>query len=451
MCRRMIITPRLSCRIFIAVVIPLTLFALMPAFPAYGQLHMRPVFAPFELSASQGIDREKGSVIIINAALDYRRLVFFKKAGHYESRFRVYVDLGKGGGSGASGEVWEETITVPTYRETRAPSHRALIKKIFPVEPGDYKVKVVIEVIGTSRKYKREMKIRIVGGENGGIQIATPVFFTPGRSREADKPLGGELAFSICSFPSDNGFNPVPGAIYLEFDSWLRMHAGIIAPVENSLARSVIVSIRVIDFKGRIVSYNRKNPAVSETGELGFCVDMNVDHLPIGFYKMEVSVEIPGTDTRTSREEPFVILLNRGLLYEHFPKLISLLSIIADEEELLPLKEAQAGEREEQWHRFWNTRERDSSSPVNQGLSEFLRRMKYSLRAFSKTRPGWETDRGRILIKNGNPDRIQDRSGSQYDLASSYQVWYYNSLGLAYIFQNTMGGGEYRLVDTQMY
>lgn len=443
--------PRLSRPTSMTVLFLLSVSILLTAVPAFGQLQMRPVYAPFELSVSQGIDREKGSLLIINAAIEYRRLVFFKKEGHYESRFRVYVDFGKGKGAGASGEVWEEAVTVQTYAETRAPTLRAMIKKVFPVEPGDYKIEVVIEVIGTSRKYKREMKLSIVGAEEGGIQVATPVFFTPDRTRTKEKPPGGEISFSICSYPSEQGFVPVPGAIYMEFDSWLRIHTGVIAPVGGETGSSVLVSARVTDHNGRMVSYNRSNQMVSESGEAGLCMDLNVDRLPIGFYTVEVSVAIPGTDKRASKEERFVILLNRGLLYEHFPKLISLLSIIADDDEIAALENAPAEQREEEWYRFWENRSPSSSSGVNQGLSEFLRRMKFALRTFSKNRPGWETDRGRILIKHGNPDSIQDRSGSQYDLASSYQLWYYNSLGLVYIFQSTMGGGEYRLVDTQMF
>ncbi|HSG28783.1 MAG TPA: hypothetical protein VLA34_09905, partial [Candidatus Krumholzibacterium sp.] len=58
---------------------------------------------------------------------------------------------------------------------------------------------------------------------------------------------------------------------------------------------------------------------------------------------------------------------------------------------------------------------------------------------------------GKVFIRNGNPDRITDRAGNQYAMGSAYQLWYYDSKGLVYIFQNTMGGGEYRLIDTQMY
>ena len=108
-------------------------------------------------------------------------------------------------------------------------------------------------------------------------------------------------------------------------------------------------------------------------------------------------------------------------------------------------------DRKTEWELFWERRDPTLSENVNEGLGEFLRRVKYALRAFSKSRPGWETDMGKVFIKYGNPNRITDRSGNQYAIGSNYQLWYYDSLGLVYIFQNTMGGGEYRLIDTQIY
>ena len=54
---------------------------------------------------------------------------------------------------------------------------------------------------------------------------------------------------------------------------------------------------------------------------------------------------------------------------------------------------------------------------------------------------------GRIYIRHGPPDNSVDRDGPT--LGSRYRIWYYYSKGLAFIFEDTMGSGLYRLYDTR--
>ncbi len=414
----------------------------------YGQFRASAFGAQFDMAVSQSIDPDKGSIIVVNAAVDYRRLVFFRKDGYYQARYRVYVDIEKKNGRSPAGEVWEESLSVEDYRETRSPNLRSVIRRSFPAGPGEYKVTVIIEIIGASRKYRREEKIRVVGGEEGGIQLSTPTFYMPGAGVEEGRPARDELSFSFCSSPDEQGFVQIPGAVYVEFDSWMRIHTGMILPGDGGEKTSL--ACRITDAGGRTIAYNRQD--IYATGQIvESCFDIDADHLPIGFYNFSVSAVRGDAEERTTKEEPFVILLNKGLFYENFPSLLSLLSIIAEDDELSALEESPVEDRKAEWDRFWDRRSPTVDGEVNEGLSEFLRRVKFTLRTFSRRRPGWETDMGKVFIRNGNPDRITDRSGNQYAMGSAYQLWYYDSKGLVYIFQNTMGGGEYRLIDTQMY
>ncbi|MBU8921595.1 MAG: GWxTD domain-containing protein [Bacteroidales bacterium] len=442
-------TPRQSSGSSIPLLLIVSALLVLYSTETCGQLRMRATNAQFEMAVSQGLDGETGSLILVNAAINYRKLVFFRRKEHFEARYRVYVDIENKDGDEPAGEVWEESVVVSTYKETRSPNLRAIIRKSFPAGPGEYKVKVIFEVTGTSRKYKREEKIRIVGGEEGAIQVSSPLFFTPERVRVGEKPVKGELSFSICDDPSSNGFVMLSGAVYADFDSYLRISSGLIFPGNRDEFSTVLTS-RVTDSQGRTVFYNRQR-LTTLTRHTVFCFDLNIDNLEVGFYNYSITAEIPGSGEKSSKEEPFVILLNRGLFRENFHSLISLLSIIADDDELEPLISATPIDRKTEWKLFWEKRDPTLSVNVNEGLGEFLRRVKYALRAFSRTRPGWETDMGEVFIKNGNPNRITDRSGNQYAIGSNYQLWYYDSLGLVYIFQNTMGGGEYRLIDTQIY
>ncbi len=443
--------PRLPGRIlFLSMTIPVLVLAAIPS-SIRGQLRMHSADTPFELSVSQKIDGEEGRTIVVHAAIDHRSLVFLRKAGNYQARYRVYIDLGREMRGLPRGDVWEETVSVGSYEETRSSNLKSVIKRSFRAEPGEYRVKVIIEVLDASRRFERESRIRIAEAGSGKIQLSTPVFYIPEKDRSAEKPPAGELVFSICRPPSDNGFQSLPGGVFLDFRSWMRIYFETIFPPGDDMAAGCVISAKITDSRGRTVTYNRQRVAAPAPGQPGYCIDLNVDRLPIGFYNLSLVAEVPGSDTRTSAQEPFVILLNGGMLSEHFTVLMELLSIVAEKEDLADLENAGPEMREDRWYAFWKKRDPTRTTGLNEGLSEFLRRLKYALGTFSRTRPGWETDMGRVFIRNGNPDRITDRSGNQFAMGSEYQLWYYDSLGLVYIFQNTMGGGEYRLLDTQMY
>jgi len=437
-----------------AALIPILISALLPpAAPSSvrGQMRMLSADTPFELSVSQGVEEQQGQVIIVQAAIDYRSLVFLKRDGGFEARYRVYVDLGRAMRGLPRGDVWEETVSVASYKETRSSNLKSTVRRSFQATPGDYSVKVIIEVLDTTRRFERESRIKIVGVGGGKIRLSTPAFHMPANDRPAGKPPAGELAFSICAQPSENGFQALPGGVFLDFRSWMRIYFETISEPGDPRAAGCTISAKITDAGGRTVAYNRQSVALSTSGQSGFCADLNVDHLQVGFYTLSLAAEIPGSGTRTSVQEPFVILLNSSMLKENFSSLLSLLSIVAERDELAGLENAPPEERESMWYAFWKERDPTRTTGVNEGLSEFLRRVRHAVGTFSRKRPGWETDMGRVFIRNGDPDRITDRAGNQFASGSNYQLWYYDSKGLVYIFENTIGGGEYRLVDTQMY
>jgi GWxTD domain-containing protein len=67
------------------------------------------------------------------------------------------------------------------------------------------------------------------------------------------------------------------------------------------------------------------------------------------------------------------------------------------------LKSDQA--REEFIRRFWERRDQTPSTPRNEYKEEHYRRYEFALKHFQEGIPGWKTDRGRIYILRGPPDR----------------------------------------------
>ena len=62
-------------------------------------------------------------------------------------------------------------------------------------------------------------------------------------------------------------------------------------------------------------------------------------------------------------------------------------------------------EREEFISTFWERRDPTPDTPRNEFKEEHYRRYQYALKSFQEGTPGWKTDRGRIYIIHGAPDR----------------------------------------------
>ena len=76
---------------------------------------------------------------------------------------------------------------------------------------------------------------------------------------------------------------------------------------------------------------------------------------------------------------------------------------IASTEELKALDEAEGADRADQLKRFWNSKDPDLSTPVNERLVEHYRRVWYALTEFSKNKKPWDV-RGEVYIRFGEPD-----------------------------------------------
>jgi len=89
--------------------------------------------------------------------------------------------------------------------------------------------------------------------------------------------------------------------------------------------------------------------------------------------------------------------------------------IISAEEREVFLKLSTDEERERFIEQFWARRDPDPSTPDNEFREEHYRRIQHANEQFHAGIPGWRTDRGRIYIAFGPPDRIETHPvGGQY-------------------------------------
>ncbi len=110
----------------------------------------------------------------------------------------------------------------------------------------------------------------------------------------------------------------------------------------------------------------------------------------------------------------------------------------------LPDKES----REEFIEDFWGRRDPDRETEENEFKEEFFRRIEYANNHFFEGPPGWKTDRGRMYIYFGAPDRTDQNPMSNQPGIRGWILWVYYRYGFAVYFFDRRGDGQYIIEPT---
>ena len=99
--------------------------------------------------------------------------------------------------------------------------------------------------------------------------------------------------------------------------------------------------------------------------------------------------------------------------------------------------------------RFWFTRDSNPATEKNEFLEEIKERITYCNLHFSHFKDGWETDMGRIYIRNGKADEvIKANTGlnARY-IQRDYQIWKYRMDQIrTYIFLDLQTSGNFKII-----
>ncbi len=85
-------------------------------------------------------------------------------------------------------------------------------------------------------------------------------------------------------------------------------------------------------------------------------------------------------------------------------------------------------ERQHFIEQFWERRDPTPGTPENEYKEEHYRRMAYANQRWTASKPGWQTDRGRIYIQYGPPDEIDSHPAGSDRIKAPYEEWLYRHI-----------------------
>lgn len=172
-------------------------------------------------------------------------------------------------------------------------------------------------------------------------------------------------------------------------------------------------------------------------------ISLPFDSLHSGLYVLEG--DFFNNDFKEKRQFTFNLFNLTRLIDQDFNTVLGIISYIASSDELKKFKRAKPEERRHLWKEFWKKRDPTPGTEKNEFEEEYWERVKYANDHFSYSNwPGYRTDRGMIYITVGPPDEIESHP---FDIdVYPYEIWYYYSRNLQFLFVDRSGVGEYELV-----
>lgn len=114
---------------------------------------------------------------------------------------------------------------------------------------------------------------------------------------------------------------------------------------------------------------------------------------------------------------------------------------IVDDNQLKELRSGNATEKEQKFRAFWEQRDPTPETEYNELMTEFYRRIDQAFEQFTTpSKPGHESDQGKIFIVYGPPEKIERRFPPN---GNTQEVWTYADR--TFIFTATSGFGDFQL------
>jgi GWxTD domain-containing protein len=360
--------------------------------------------------------------LLVVVAVPFDNLQFIRGDSGFQAAFEVVSSVYSDTGALISERISNRTAVTRDYSETNLATRAVTHVDNYRVVPGDYRVRVVL----TEK-------------ESSGQSL----FETEVSAAALDPLLQLSDIFWVEESQSDEGLGAlrIAGGFFTDEESALvRFQVASAEPESLGIVWQILGGSEVDSLGGR--SFR-----IAAGPQPEFC-ELRVDLLELGAGDYILHVAAEDTHHRVVRELPFSLVL-RGL-----PRSVVQLDLairqvryIATNEEMRRLRDAPPRHREAVFRDFWQRRDPTPGTVRNELMEEYYYRVEYSNRNFGTNRAGWETDRGRIYIRYGQPSDIERYP---FEINSKpYEVWYYDHLNRRFVFVDYTGFGDYELVGSE--
>lgn len=376
---------------------------------------------------------------------------FVKNDDRYRAGYELEISITGPDGREAASRNASEEFFVETYEQTQNRESYRVNATHFSLLPGSYKISVQV-VDQISGKVSATTRKAELPDFNRGYLTVSDLELIGTFADSADLPVFKKTGRTV--IPSVSRAFGAP-------DSFLHFYFELY-PNRAGLPECELVYEITQRYHG---TWSKKNEALQPEGrpEPRFAV-LPIAHLPPGEYRLKLAVKESKKDM-AKREAVFKVNWNwETALAHNFGEVLEILRYFSRESDLNNLKKAPSGKRRGAWQAFWAERDPTPVTRENEALEEFDRRVRFADAYFNHMGlPGWKTDMGKIYIRYGEPDQVdEDPTGLRNtnphiddfgrtnvarirETGHPTQTWYYFSNRRAFSYEDVTGSGSWVL------
>ncbi|MFP4368239.1 MAG: GWxTD domain-containing protein [Candidatus Kapaibacterium sp.] len=366
-----------------------------------------------------------------------------------------------------TGHRWIVTNYVDTIRKNHL--NDLIGQQNFALDPGQYKLEINIkdlhdESSGAEKEF--DLVIRDFNDNNialSDIQLAKIIEKKDEAKVDWDKKFLKSNLYVIPNPRSDYfGEEPKLTAYYELYNARKFSKEGI------------TIDYRILDGARReVFKHSEKN--YPDKNELAQIISIPLNALPTGKYYFTTTINPssnltdtitgvkqfylfnqdipPQMDIQFTESKSFENSIFSAMNSDQVDELFNQSSYIATKSEKRAYKNLSELKAKQRFlYRFWDTRDPDTSTVINERLVELREAIKYANTYFKfGNTPGWKTERGRVLLEYGFPTQ-RDRHMADEN-QKPYEEWFYDEIqgGVRFYFVDRSGYGNFILVHSTAY
>jgi GWxTD domain-containing protein len=443
-------------------------------FPAYMLcLFISPVFGQFESTRSQPAwqQEEQAPHFIGDYAcfwlddtltytelyfqIPFQNLCFVRHAGGYQAQYEIELFITDASGSLAHSHSEHDKVRAATYEEAKSPASARAVLLAAYLRPGAYRLRAMVTDRETGKQAEAQSVLRVKDFSGKTLQLSDLQFSANIEANPASSDFVKNNRRVVPNVAHVYGQATPQLCVYYEI-----YNLAFAAPAD-SFHMTITIEYESGEQITRMMRRLRK-PGASCVQAL--CLPIgdfpmpratqvsaawDVDNMRARFgatYRLTIEVVDPKTGQRAEGSGSFSILHQNLVFSDYsFEQLVDQLRCIASGKELERLRRAAASERETAIHAFWKSKDPTPTTPENELMEEYYRRVKFAECSFKTVSGhGWQSPQGQIYITFGPPDDVRRIENVFPD--PPYVVWEYRKLNRRFIFAED-GKGNYKLLD----
>lgn len=366
----------------------------------------------------------------------------FKQVGDlFQASYEIKVTVMDNRGRRLKDEKREKTITVADKQEALSSTSYRTSQVNFMLDPGKYDVRFVLNDHYAKKNNikKKEFQAKLKDVSKGNPRLSNILFAQAVGPLQENSDLfakGDKTVIPSVSHYYGGGEDKDNKLIY-----YLEIYPG-----SKGQAKATVQTL-IRKRKGKMV-YRDTLTSLLEKPFARQIREISVAGFEPGEYEIEIELKGARGKKYDKKKGKFHIRWNEESLLQHnYDVLVSQISLIASPKDVKELKKAETlEEKKAALDSFWKLKDPFPETPRNEFRAEFYRRVRLANANYGfLRRQGWETDRGRVLVRYGEPDQIEDYPFALETYPS--QVWHYYRKGRyrKFIFVDDSHDGDYRL------